>query len=135
MLKWPAVRRFHITNKLGLLDETLAVANSPTGGVYPPGTVIQLVPQEAMVKRAPGWNPTTNDWEFVFLDIDAEGTVSIRTRGAEETVNAFGGNCFECHAKAEPRWDFVCEQDHGCDPLPFGPEVIRNIQQNDPRCP
>lgn len=134
MLDWPAVRRFRITNKLGMLDDALAVANSADGGIYPPGTVIQLVPQEAMVKRARGWNPTTNDWEFFFLDIDGEGAVSIRTRGAEETVNAFGGNCFECHAKAAPQWDFVCEQDRGCDPLPFSAEVIMGIQENDPRC-
>jgi hypothetical protein len=134
MLDWSPVRRFYVTNKLGRLDEALAVANDPEGGTYPPGTVIQLVPQEAMVKRRVGWNPTTNDWEFFFLDFAPDGAVSIRTRGAEETVNAFGGNCFECHSKAAPQWDLVCEQDHGCDPLPLSEQVIRNLQQADARC-
>ncbi|MCA9527440.1 MAG: hypothetical protein KC549_14215, partial [Myxococcales bacterium] len=103
-------------------------------GTYPPGTVIQLVPQEAMVKRAPGWNAETRDWEFFFLDIAADGGVSIRTRGAAETVNAFGGNCLGCHSKAEPQWDLICEQDHGCDPLPLTAQLIEQLQQADARC-
>src|SRR5262245_13415727 len=46
------VRQFYVDNVLGNLDATLAVANSATGGTYPAGTVIQLVPTEAMVKRS-----------------------------------------------------------------------------------
>jgi hypothetical protein len=42
------VRQFYVDNLLGNLDATLAVANSATGGTYPAGTVIQLVPTEAM---------------------------------------------------------------------------------------
>jgi hypothetical protein len=128
------VRRFYLTNKLGRLDEALEVAASPTGGTYPPGTLIQLVPQEAMFKRGPGWNPETNDWEFFFLDVDEEGT-TIATRGAEDTVNAFGGNCFDCHREAEPQWDMVCEQGRGCEDLPLSASLIESIQQGDPRCP
>src|SRR5688572_13042227 len=41
------VRMFYVWNSLGHLDEALAVADSATGGDYPVGTVIQLVPQEA----------------------------------------------------------------------------------------
>lgn len=133
ILEWPMVRRFRITNVLGHLDEALAVAGSETGGTYPVGTVIQLVPSEAMVKRGRGWSPETNDWEFLALDVRAEGT-TIRSRGAAETVNAFGANCFECHRLAEPRWDFVCEDDHGCDPLPIGADTLLRIQNGDPRC-
>ena len=55
------------------------------------------------------------------------------TRGATETVNRFGGNCFSCHAKAEAKWDMLCEQDHGCDPLPISHDVISAIQSADPR--
>lgn len=134
ILNWTMVRHFRITNVLGHLDETLAVANSPTGGTYPVGTVIQLVPSEAMVKRGRGWNPLTNDWEFFALDVSATST-TIRARGAEETVNAFGGNCFECHRRADPAFDFVCEDTHGCDPLPLSLETILRIQNADPRCP
>ena len=86
------VKGYFLDNRLGHLDEALAVARSDDGGVYPVGTIIQLVPQEAMVKRTPGWNSATNDWEFFFLGVSAEGTTII-TRGARETVNQFGGNC------------------------------------------
>jgi len=64
---WGKINNFFITNKLGHLEEALAVAHSSDGGEYPVGTIIQLVPIEAMVKRAKGWNPQTNDWEFFFL--------------------------------------------------------------------
>ena len=38
------VRGFFVDNLTGDIDGTLAVANSSTGGVYPPGSVVQLVP-------------------------------------------------------------------------------------------
>ena len=126
------VSGYFIANKLGKLDEAVAVAKNPDGGVYPVGTIIQLVPQEAMVKRAKGWSAATNDWEFFFLDVTADGA-TIVTRGAEKTVNRFGGNCASCHALAEPKFDFVCEQTHGCDPLPIDRKVIEGIQAADPR--
>ena len=126
------VRGFFIDNRLGHLAEALRVANSPTGGVYPVGTIVQLVPQEAMVKRRKGWNPTTHDWEFFSLGTSATGT-EILTRGAKETVNRFGGNCFSCHAKAQTKFDMVCEHTHGCDPLPVSDDVFRAIQNADPR--
>src|SRR5262249_37544753 len=78
--KWAHVRQFYVDNLLGNLDATLAVANSATGGPYPPGTVIQLVPTEAMVKRDKGFNPVTNDWEFFELDVSKDAT-EIRKRG------------------------------------------------------
>jgi hypothetical protein len=127
------VRGFFVDNRLGHLDEAIAVANDPEGGVYPVGTVIQLVPQEAMVKRAPGFDPASNDWEFFSLDVSPQGT-TILTRGGAEVINRFGGtSCADCHKKADPKWDFVCEQDHGCDPLPIGDDVIFAIQRADPR--
>ena len=49
-------------------------------------------------------------------------------------MNAFGGNCYECHSKAEAQWDLVCEDTHGCDPLPIGDDVIENLQNADTRC-
>lgn len=74
------VRGFYVDNLSGDLDATLAVANAADGGVYPPGSVVQLVPGEAMVKRAPGFSPVTNDWEFFELDTSPAGT-EIRKRG------------------------------------------------------
>ena len=133
ILDWPKVRRFRITNLLGHMDETLAVANAVDGGAYPVGTVIQLVPQEAMVKRAAGWSPETRDWEFFALTVTAAGA-TIDARGKAEVVNAFGGSCFGCHSKSAPQWDLVCEQDHGCAPLPFGADIIEQFQATDARC-
>jgi hypothetical protein len=126
------VRGFYVDNRLGHLDEALAVANSPTGGTYPVGTIIQLVPQEAMVKRQKGFSPSTRDWEFFFLSVSATGTM-IETRGTSDVVNRFGGNCAGCHQGAEARFDGVCEEDHGCAPLPIGPDVFHAIQESDPR--
>jgi hypothetical protein len=129
------VRGFFVDNVAGDLDATLAVANDPDGGTYPVGSVVQLIPQEAMVKRAPGFAPDANDWEFFTLDVSPEGT-TIVSRGGSEVVNRFGGgSCAGCHGAAEPQFDFVCEDDHGCAPLPVPDDVITSIQQSDPRPP
>ena len=80
----------------------------------------------------PGWNAATHDWEFFFLDVSPAGT-KIVTRGADQVVNRFGGNCASCHLAAEPKWDLVCKDDHGCEPLPIGDDVIAQIQPADPR--
>ena len=88
---------------------------------------------EVMVKQRPGWEPRTNNWEFFQLDV-ALGKTFVVKRGFEEVVNRNGGNCFECHRKARPEWDFICERDHGCDPISLTREKIGEIQQGDPRC-
>ena len=69
-----------LTNLLGRSPEALEVADSPTGRSYPVGAVIQLIPNEAMIKRAPGWSPETNDWEPFSLETSAAGT-EILDRG------------------------------------------------------
>lgn len=129
-----AVRGFYVSNLLGNTEATLAAANAPDGAKYPPGSVVQLVPGEAMVKHHPGFNAATNDWEFFELDTAATGT-KIKVRGTTNAVNQFGGNCLACHAKAEAKWDMICEQGHGCDPIPVTPVMARAIQNTDPRCP
>ena len=127
------VRGFYVDNLSGDVEGTLAVANAADGGVYPPGSVVQLVPGEAMVKRGPGVSPATNDWEFFELDASPDGT-EIRKRGFADVVNRFGGNCLACHAKAEPKWDMICETGHGCDPIPLTRDVLLLLQKTDPRC-
>lgn len=126
------VRGFFVANLLGNLRGTLAVAHSTAGGTYPTGSVLQLVPQEAMVKHRAGWNRATDDWEFFSLDVSKAGT-KILTRGVQHVVNRFGGNCAACHSAASSKFDFVCEHDHGCAPLPISDAVIRVIQRADPR--
>ncbi len=127
------VKKFYLWNPLGNLDAATAVANSATGGTYPVGTVIQLIPQQAMVKRATGWNSVTNDWEFFALSVSG-GATTITTRGVDDVENSFGGNCYDCHSKAEAQWDLVCETTHGCDPLLINDALIENLQNNDSRC-
>jgi hypothetical protein len=127
------VRGFFVDNLAGNLEGTLAVARNPGGGVYPPGSVVQLVPTEVMVKREPGFSPVTKDWEFFELDVSQQGSV-IRKRGFAEVNNRFDKNCFACHLAAKPEFDMVCEQDHGCEKLPIPRYVIRSLQVTDPRC-
>jgi hypothetical protein len=101
---------------------------------FPVGTILQLVPFEAMVKRRKGFNPAGNDWEFFALNVTAAGT-TIRQRGGPEVVNVFNGtSCQTCHARAA-RFDLVCEQSHGCDPLGVSDDLLLRIQAADPRCP
>lgn len=127
------VRGFFVDNLLGDLQSTLTVANSETGGSWPAGSVVQLVPTEVMVKQPAGTSPATNDWEFFELSVSEQGT-EIVTRGYSNVVNRFGGNCLGCHIKAEPQWDMICESGHGCDPIPLTREMLTGIQQADPRC-
>ncbi len=127
------VRGFFVDNLLGDLEATQAVANSEDGGTYPVGSVVQLIPGEVMVKHPEGTHPTTNDWEFIELQVSKEGS-TIAKRGFEEVNNKFGLNCFDCHAKAEAKWDLICETGHGCDPLPLTRPMIDVIQKVDPRC-
>jgi hypothetical protein len=125
------VRGFFVDNRLGHLKAALRVARAGKG-VYPVGTIVQLVPQEAMVKRRKGFNPGTSDWEFFFLQTTPQGT-SIVTRGTTTVVNRFGGNCASCHLTAQSKFDMICEHTHGCAPLPVGDDVIAAIQRADPR--
>ncbi|MGH1471966.1 MAG: hypothetical protein ACRBCS_12275 [Cellvibrionaceae bacterium] len=135
VLEMTPVRGFFVDNLLGDMDMkgTLEVANSKDGGEYPPGSVVQLVPSEVMVKHDKGFNPTTNDWEFFELNVSAEGS-EIGKRGFDDVINKFGGNCLDCHMKAEKKWDLVCETGHGCDPLPLTKQMVSVIQKTDPRC-
>jgi hypothetical protein len=128
------VRGFYVGNLLGNIDATLAAANNPEGGPYPPGSVVQLVPGEAMVKHHPGYDAATNDWEFFELDVKPNQPTKIRVRGTTQVVNQFGGNCLSCHAPAAQKWDMICEQTHGCLPIPITPVMSRAIQKTDPRC-
>jgi hypothetical protein len=131
--KMHSVRGFFVGNLLDKLDDTVSAAMQPEGASYPPGSIVQLIPAEAMIKHHKGWSIKTNDWEFFALDVSEEGT-KIKARGTTQVKNKFGGNCFECHQKAKPQWDFICEEGHGCDSLPIPDFLIRRAQRNDSRC-
>jgi hypothetical protein len=132
--KMHPVRGFFVGNLLGHLDDTIAAANKLEGAFYPPGSIVQLIPTEAMIKHHKGWSKKTNDWEFFELVVSEQGS-KIKVRGTTQVINKFGGNCLECHQKAKAKWDFICEKDHGCDSLPIPHFLIRWMQKGDPRCP
>ncbi len=127
------VRHFYVDNLLGNTTGTLAAANAPKGAIYPPGSVVQLVPTEVMVKREAGFNPATGDWEFFELDVNDKGT-KIGKRGFAEVNNRFGKNCFACHAPAREPWDFICETGHKCDAISIDHKMTGALQRSDPRC-
>jgi hypothetical protein len=131
LTEWTHIRHFRIANKLGHLDEALAVANGDAPPPYPVGTIIQLVPQEAVVKRGGGFFPEANDWEFFSLAVSPTGT-QIRQRGRGEVVN-IGPPCFACHSAAS-QTDLVCETDNGCIALNLSEDLINALQNGDPRC-
>ena len=133
MTNMTQVGDFYVDNLAGNLPGTVRVAKSGSPGIYPVGSVVQLVPTEVMIKREKGFNPATRDWEFFELDVSKDGS-KIRTRGFAEVNNRFGGNCFGCHVKAHPEWDLICQVNHGCDPIPITHDMIGALQRTDPRC-
>ncbi|MBM3396632.1 MAG: hypothetical protein FJY37_18790 [Betaproteobacteria bacterium] len=126
------VREFYVDNLIGNLEGTVLVAKAGSGE-YPPGSVLQVMPNEVMVKHHKGFSPITNDWEFLWIDNDKNDS-TIFTRGAAEVNNRLGLNCFACHAKARPEHDMVCETTNGCDPIPVTREMFHALQNTDPRC-
>ena len=129
----------YVDNLLGDLDATLAVANSEDGGTYPPGSVVQLFPGEAMVKLEKGAHPSTNDWKFFVLDVSPEGS-KIKLDGFEEVPNMFG-TCISCHKQeSAPQADMICAVGQACPPIHFpggiNTEVlVPALQKTDKRCP
>ena len=133
MLDMQPVRGFYVDNLIqGKLDDTIAVAEAESGD-YPPGSVVQLVPGEVMVKHPAGFSKVTRDWEFFELTVSADGT-QIGKRGFADVVNRFGGNCLGCHVKARPEFDMICETGHGCDPIPLTRQMTTLLQKTDARC-
>lgn len=129
LVHWPRVRHFRITNRLGRLAEALAVAESieqNPGFDFPVGTIVQLIPGEAMVKRGGGFEPEHGGWEYLTLTVNRTGT-RITSRGGAETA------CYGCHSAARS-FDYVCESNHGCVPLMLSTELVDLLQNSDPRC-
>jgi hypothetical protein len=100
---------------------------------YPVGTILQLFPFEAMVKRNRRFNPEGNGWEFVKLAVHPDGTTEIVQTGRGEVANA-AGSCQGCHARVAPDHDQVCEFVIGAEGLGLTVEQIQRIQNADPRC-
>ena len=134
ILDWPKVRntRFKHEDPQKLKEAMRILRDSIPDREYPVGTILQLVPFEAMVKHERARFPKTNGWEFFALEVSEAGT-KIRDRG-ENVVNLSQGvTCLSCHQPAV-KFDFVCEKGHGCAPLPFDDQMIAEIQKADRRC-
>jgi len=99
---------------------------------YPTGTILQLIPTEAMVKHDRATFPKTNGWEFFALQVSAAGT-TIQDRGDRVLNTSLKKPCLGCHSPAA-KFDFVCEKGHGCAPIPVTDQQIAAIQAADPRC-
>ena len=67
------------------------------------------------------------------LNLSPDGS-TIRVRGSSDVNNRFGGNCFTCHVKARAEFDLVCDNNHGCDPIPITRAMSGALQRTDPRC-
>jgi hypothetical protein len=134
VLDLPKVRNTRIQNPdPEKLKEAIRIfRDSVPDKQYPTGTVLQLIPTEAMVKHDRAAFPNTNGWEFFALKVSADGT-TIQDRG-DKVINAsLKKPCLECHSPAA-KFDFVCEKKHGCAPIPVTDQLIAAMQSADPRC-
>ena len=134
VLDWPQVRntRINHADPQQLAEAMRIFRDSVPNTDYPVGTILQLVPFEAMVKHPREKFPKTNGWEFFALDISAAGA-KIRDRGDNVVNLSQGKTCLSCHQPAAT-FDFVCEKGHGCAPIPFNDQAIKALQQADARC-
>jgi hypothetical protein len=97
---------------------------------YPEGTIVRVIPQEAMVKRSKAAFPKSNGWEYFALAVTPQGT-TVRARG-DEASNRIG-TCQSCHSGAA-KSDYLCGGGPGCPPVPLTEEQITQLQAADPRC-
>src|SRR5499425_493464 len=133
ILDWPQVRNTRIkhADPKQLAEAMRIFRDSVPNTEYPVGTILQLVPFEAMVKHAREKFPKTNGWEFFALEVSSNGT-KIRDRGDSVVNLSQGKTCLSCHQPAAS-FDFVCEKGHGCAPTPFNDQAIQALQQADAR--
>jgi hypothetical protein len=134
ILDWPKVRNtyFKHSDPQKLKEAMRIFRDSVPDKEYPVGTILQLIPFEAMVKHPHEKFPKSNGWEFFALEVSEAGT-KIRDRGDNVVNLVLGAPCLTCHQPAK-RFDFVCEKGHGCAPLPIDDQKIAEFQKADLRC-
>lgn len=118
--------------KLARAVKMTATGKLPKRG-YPTGTILQLFPFEAMVKRSRRFNREGNGWEFVKLNITADGRTEIVQTGKGEVANRLG-SCQGCHVNLAAAHDLVCELVVGTSGLGLTDEDVTRLQALDPRC-
>ena len=130
----PEGRKFVVyhKNKRKMRKAAAIAARDLPGKAYPVGTVIQVLPIEAMMKREKGYNPAGHDWEWFQLTFDADGNTTIKSHGGAEVKNF--ASCQGCHLTGDaPAHDLVCEG-HNSIPSFFTLDQAVVAQANDPRC-
>ena len=134
VLDMPKVRNTRIQNPdPEKLKEAIRIfRDSVPGKEYPTGTILQLIPTEAMVKHDRATFPNTNGWEFFALQVSSAGT-TIQDRGDKVLNASLKKPCLGCHLPAA-KFDFVCEKGHGGAPIPVTDQQIAAAQAADPRC-
>lgn len=134
VLDLPKIRNTRIQNldPEKLKEATRIFKDSVPDKEYPTGTILQLLPTEAMVKHDRGAFPNTHGWEFFALKVSADGT-TILDRGDKVLNTSLKKPCLGCHSPAA-KFDFVCEKGHGCAPVPLTDQKIAEMQAADPRC-
>jgi hypothetical protein len=134
VLDLPKVRNTRIQNPdPQKLKEAIQIfKDSVPDKEYPTGTILQLIPTEAMVKHERAAFPNTNGWEFFALKVSADGT-TILDRGDKVLNTSLKKPCLDCHSPAA-KFDFVCEKGHGCAPIPVTDQLIAALQSADQRC-
>jgi hypothetical protein len=117
LLEQPKVRNTRIQNSdPQKLKEAIQIfQDSAPNKEYPKGTILQLIPTEAMVKRDRAEFPNSNGWEFFALKVSPDGT-TILDRGDKVLNTSLKKPCLDCHSPGA-KFDFVCEKD--MDALPF----------------
>ena len=134
LLDQPKVRNTRIQNSdpQKLKEAVQIFQDSVPNKEYPKGTILQLIPTEAMVKHDRATFPNTNGWEFFALKVSSDGT-TILDRGDKVLNTSLKKPCLDCHSPGA-KFDFVCEKGHGCAPIPVTDQQIAAMQAADPRC-
>src|SRR5580704_491632 len=98
VLNLPKVRNTRIQNPdpEKLKEATRIFQDSVPDKDYPTGTILQLIPTEAMVKHERSAFPNTNGWEFFALKVSADGT-AIQERGDKVLNTSLKKPCLDCH--------------------------------------
>src|SRR5690349_20311481 len=96
VLELPKVRNTRIQNAdLEKLKEAIRIfRDSVPDKEYPTGTILQLIPTEAMVKHDRAAFPNTNGWEFFALKVSPDGT-TIQDRGDRVLNTSLKKPCLE----------------------------------------
>jgi len=124
-------------NKKKLAAALAMTESGDTSAGYPVGTILQVLPFEAMVKRKPGFNSDGGDWEFFQLSLEqnkrGRWKTTVTAHGRAEIANRIG-SCQGCHATLAKSHDYVCEFVIGAAGLGLTDAQLQSIQASDPRC-